>query len=124
MFSALSLRVRAGNHTTVSRPGSTLPLETHYPPLTRPSDLARWQATVLVIVPYDTVEEDVVVCTASDGGPRADTTPKLMPWSRLLGRFRGELSCGGRSWPGSHHKSAHLNPLSPRFMFSRWLGSK
>ena len=122
VFGSFSLRVRAGNRTVVSRPGTTLPSGIYFPQLTRPSDLARSQATVLVIVPYDTVEEDVVVCTASDGGPRADTTPELIPWPWFLGRFRGELPCGGRSWPGTHHKSAYSNQLLLRFGLSRRLG--
>jgi hypothetical protein len=72
---------------------------------------------VLVIVPYDTVEEDVVVCTDSDAERVPTTTPQLTPWPRLLGRFRGESSCGGRSRSDADHKSAHSSLLSPRSPF-------
>ena len=65
--------MRAGNHTVVSRPGKapSHPLG-FLSPANSVFGFGLLQATVLVIVPYETVEEDVVVCTASDGGTRTE----------------------------------------------------
>lgn len=76
---------------------------------------------MLVIVPYDTVEEDVVVriCFRLEDACRHDTRAHTGPC--ISGRFGEKLSGGGRGWAGTYNKSAHLSPFFTRPSVSQML---
>lgn len=76
---------------------------------------------MLVIVPYDTVEEDVVVRIyfRLEDARRHDTRAHTGPC--ISGRFGEELSGSGRGWAGTYHKSARLSPFFTQVSVSQVL---
>jgi len=88
----------------------------HFPLLTRPSDLVRYRRPCWLLFRmtlWKKTSRCVLQCFRWGG--RLPT--RHLSSCRGPGRFRGELSCGGRSWPDTYHKSAHYNPLPSRFLF-------